>query len=121
MPKYVVLETGVGEGCDYTIDCNKHWWFFEAKNMKEAKKRVAFGEWFEEEDFPELEEPFEDILSEIDLERLQIIEINKEFEFNIPEINKKAKELEKIKQEEEIMQEELKTLERLKEKYSNVK
>lgn len=39
--KFLVLYTGYGQGCDYTIDCNKTWsfmtWsFMEAENMQEA-------------------------------------------------------------------------------------
>lgn len=34
--KFLVLYTGYGQGCDYTIDCNKTWRFMEAENMQEA-------------------------------------------------------------------------------------
>lgn len=34
--KFLVLYTGYGTGCDYTIDCNKTWRFMEAESMQEA-------------------------------------------------------------------------------------
>lgn len=37
--KYVVLMAGEGHGCDYTIDCNKTFMIFEAKDDEEAIER----------------------------------------------------------------------------------
>lgn len=38
--KYLVLYTGYGQGCDYTIDCNKTWSFIEAESMQDAIKEL---------------------------------------------------------------------------------
>ena len=37
---YIVLITGYGEGCDYTIGCNVTWWTLKAANMKAAIETV---------------------------------------------------------------------------------
>ncbi len=36
--RYVALITGAGEGCDYTIACNKDFEVFEAKSDEDARK-----------------------------------------------------------------------------------
>ena len=38
--KFVVLLTGEGGGCDYTIGCNMKWEKFEANSVEEAEKKV---------------------------------------------------------------------------------
>lgn len=40
MPKYVALIAGTGEGCDYTLECNKTWRISEAKNIEEFRACV---------------------------------------------------------------------------------
>ena len=37
--KFVALLTGFGDGCDYTIDCNKSFKIFEAENQAEAVEK----------------------------------------------------------------------------------
>jgi len=44
MAKYVALLTGAGDGCDYTIDCNKTFKVFEAEDDAAAIKRCK-QEW----------------------------------------------------------------------------
>lgn len=40
MKTFLVLYKGSGEGCDYTIDCNKTWKFIEAETMDDAIKEL---------------------------------------------------------------------------------
>ena len=40
MPKYAVLITGTGEGCDYTLDCNKTWRMVEANDIDECRNII---------------------------------------------------------------------------------
>ena len=42
--KYVALFTGAGDGCDYTIGCNKNFEVFEAKDHAAALKHCK-QEW----------------------------------------------------------------------------
>ena len=42
MKNFLVLITGYGEGCDYTIGCNKTWVIIEADNKNE--KALAYLE-----------------------------------------------------------------------------
>ena len=37
---FLALVEGAGEGCDYTIDCNKTWTFLEAKTWDEIETEV---------------------------------------------------------------------------------
>lgn len=39
MPKYVALMRGTGEGCDWTIACNKDYLIFEADNRDKAEEK----------------------------------------------------------------------------------
>lgn len=106
---YLVLITGRGEGCDYTINCNLDWEFFEADSIEEVKNRIV--EFFEAKNCPE---SF--------VERYQIFDIlpvnccykvtSKELVKNILE----EKEAENIKKQK---QEELALLEKLEKKYRN--
>ena len=38
--KFVVLLTGEGGGCDYTIACNKDWKKIEANSVEDAMNQV---------------------------------------------------------------------------------
>ena len=38
--KMIALVYGIGEGCDYTIGCNKTWWELKATNMGKAIEEV---------------------------------------------------------------------------------
>jgi hypothetical protein len=40
MKRYILLERGNGEGCDYTIGCNQRWTIFEAASEEKAIKHV---------------------------------------------------------------------------------
>jgi len=47
--KYLVLLEGVGEGCDYTIGCNKNWEEMDlSDDIKEAKTQAVkhVAEWY---------------------------------------------------------------------------
>ena len=41
MKNYILLMTGSGEGCDYTIGCNLRWERFSEENFHEAFKSWA--------------------------------------------------------------------------------
>jgi len=38
---YIALMQGVGEGCDYTIGCNKTWKLLHASNKEDAEKEIV--------------------------------------------------------------------------------
>ncbi len=38
---FIVLLKGKGEGCDYTIGCNRNWWTLKATTKEEALNEVA--------------------------------------------------------------------------------
>lgn len=40
MPKYVCLLTGAGDGCDYTIACNKDWKIIEADTLSDLSRQI---------------------------------------------------------------------------------
>jgi len=43
--QYVALFTGNGEGCDYTIGCNKTWKMITASSKKEAEAKAIDVYW----------------------------------------------------------------------------
>jgi hypothetical protein len=45
MIKFLVLLEGYGQGCDYTIDCNKKWIWIEAESREQAIKKVV-EDWY---------------------------------------------------------------------------
>lgn len=112
--KFVAIYEQSGQGCDYSIDCGKTYYIFNAKNRKEARDYVykdIFGEKLEDEDYVNyFGERYLDnvILAEVP----EQLPIEKWYE-------KVGKELEKQEKEEkeEEEEEELKELERLKTKY----
>ena len=38
MPRYVLLVKGAGEGCDYTLGCNRSFEFLDAESIEDAMK-----------------------------------------------------------------------------------
>lgn len=94
MADFIALFTGKGDGCDYTIGCNRTWKFIHARNMEEA-----------------LEDAAGDVDDRIDC--VEVIEISKKAYVNVAEIEENRRKmnslllLEKKKEEYEKLKKEL--------------
>lgn len=51
MKNFLILTTGNGRGCDYTLDCNKTWHFVQANSIAEAMKNLADEMWGKLDDY----------------------------------------------------------------------
>jgi hypothetical protein len=105
MPDYYALMVGEGEGCDYTIGCNKTFEKMKAHNEHDALK--------------ETEKLCEEYYGENGLASLLVLEVHKAHRIPVKDIYRKMAEEEKKSKEEEKEKEERKELERLKTKFGS--
>lgn len=109
MPKFLALITGTGEGCDYTIGCNKTWKVKEAENKEAFIKDILndFGMLsFDKTSYPDI---LIEKLEVIEVETIEVIE-------GIPEWYDQQWNLAKEQKKED---EERKLFEELKAKYGD--
>ncbi len=106
MLKYIALIKGAGEGCDYTIACNRKWEYLNAKNINDAHKEcedICLG-W---------------LGTEAPIESIEILEFSKKEDFDVEACEAKLKSKQESEEEEEIEEFEKAELERLKKKYES--
>lgn len=106
---YVVLFTGAGEGCDYTIGCNRDWQFYNCETLEELKEQIN--------------EYYDDHSGEDTIEEVEIYEVTdcnyiwKEMVKEKAEKERKEKELAKKRKAEQKEAEEKELFEKLSKKY----
>jgi hypothetical protein len=105
MSDYYALMVGEGEGCDYTIGCNKTFKKMKAHNEQDALK--------------EAEQLCEEHQGEIPLVSLLVLEVHKAHQIPVKDIYRKMDEEERKEKEQEKEKEERKELERLKAKFGS--
>lgn len=101
---FIVLLKGKGEGCDYTIGCNRNWWTLKATTKEEAINEVA--------------NYIEEIgKGESAIGKATILHVNEEIEFDIKGLWKKLDTAHAVKVAEDKAAAELKLYEKLKKQF----
>jgi hypothetical protein len=110
---FVILIVGSGEGCDYTIGCNRRWIFRQGKSAKSVLNKYV------QESRDDDGAVCSFYGNEINIEKMTIIEINDKMEVDCQEIAEQLRS-EKINKENVVLEEKEKAeYSRLKKKYDS--